>query len=145
MIGLIQRVSHASVTIEGTVAGDIQEGLLALVGIEKTDTEQIADRLLERMLSYRVFGDQDGRMNLSLNDLGAGLLLVPQFTLVADTRKGNRPGFSNGAPPEQGKVLFEYLSNAAKQQHDNVATGVFGAAMQVELLNDGPVTFWLQV
>lgn len=145
MIGLIQRVSHASVTIEGTVAGDIQEGLLALVGIEKTDTEQIADRLLERMLSYRVFGDQDGKMNLSLNDLGAGLLLVPQFTLVADTRKGNRPGFSNGAPQEQGKVLFEYLSNAAKQQHDNVATGVFGADMQVELLNDGPVTFWLQV
>ena len=145
MIGLIQRVSHASVTIEGTVAGDIQEGLLALIGIEKADTEQIADRLLERMLSYRVFGDQDGKMNLSLNDLGAGLLLVPQFTLVADTRKGNRPGFSNGAPPEQGKVLFEYLSNAARQQHENVASGIFGADMQVELLNDGPVTFWLQV
>lgn len=145
MIGLIQRVSHASVTIEGVVTGDIQEGLLALVGIEKTDTEKIADRLLERMLSYRVFGDQDGRMNLSLNDLDAGLLLVPQFTLVADTRKGNRPGFSNGAPPEQGKALFEYLSNTARQQHRNVASGVFGADMQVELLNDGPVTFWLQV
>ena len=145
MIGLIQRVSHASVTIDGVSAAGINEGLLALIGVEKNDTRQIADRLLERMLSYRVFSDQDGKMNLSLNDLGAGLLLVPQFTLVADTRKGNRPGFSNGAPAEQGRVLFEHLSTMAKQQHDNVACGVFGADMQVELLNDGPVTFWLQV
>jgi D-tyrosyl-tRNA(Tyr) deacylase len=145
MIGLIQRVSRASVSIDGAVAGDIQQGLLALIGVEKADTQKIADRLLERMLSYRVFSDDDGKMNLSLNDIGAGLLLVPQFTLVADTRKGNRPGFSNGAPPAQGKALFEYLQDTARQQHHNVASGVFGADMQVELVNDGPVTFWLQV
>lgn len=145
MIGLIQRVNHASVTIKGVIVGDIQQGLLALIGIEKKDTQQIADRLLKRILNYRVFCDEQGKMNQSLSDLNADLLLVPQFTLVANTQKGNRPGFSNGASPEQGKVLFEYLFNIAEQQHKHVASGVFGANMQVTLLNDGPVTFWLQV
>lgn len=145
MIGLIQRVSRALVMIDGVTVGKIDQGLLALIGVEKKDTEQMADRLLERMLNYRVFGDADGKMNLSLKDLDAGLLLVPQFTLVADTQKGNRPGFSNGAPPALGETLFEHVLLNARQQHNNVASGVFGADMQVELLNDGPVTFWLQV
>jgi D-tyrosyl-tRNA(Tyr) deacylase len=145
MIGLIQRVSHASVTIDGDMTGSIEQGLLALIGVEKSDTEQSAERLLERMLSYRVFGDADGKMNLSLKDINAGLLLVPQFTLVADTQKGNRAGFSNGAPPALGRALFEHMHNKARQLHHDVASGVFGADMQVELLNDGPVTFWLQV
>ena len=145
MIGLIQRVTHASVQIEGELAGSIDQGLLALIGVERQDDERAASRLLERILNYRVFADAEGRMNLSLRDIGAGLLLVPQFTLVADTRKGNRPGFSNGASPQQGKTLFHYLLEEARQQHDSVASGVFGADMQVELLNDGPVTFWLQV
>ena len=145
MIGLIQRVSHASVSIDGVVAGSVEQGVLALIGIEKDDTQQVAERLLERMLNYRLFSDQDGKMNLSLRDIQAGLLLVPQFTLVADTRKGNRPGFSNGATPQLGKQLYEYLLARAEQQYDIVHSGVFGADMQVELLNDGPVTFWLQV
>ena len=145
MIGLIQRVTHASVHIEGELAGSIDQGLLALIGVERQDDERTASRLLERILNYRVFADPEGRMNLSLRDISAGLLLVPQFTLVADTRKGNRPGFSNGASPEQGKTLFHYLLDEARQQHVSVASGVFGADMQVELLNDGPVTFWLQV
>ena len=145
MIGLIQRVSHASVSIDGVVAGSVEQGVLALIGIEKDDTQQVAERLLERMLNYRLFSDQDGKMNLSLRDIQAGLLLVPQFTLVADTRKGNRPGFSNGATPQLGKQLYEYLFARAEQQHNIVHSGVFGADMQVELLNDGPVTFWLQV
>ena len=145
MIGLIQRVNHASVTIDGEMTGSIEQGLLALIGVEKSDTEQSAERLLERLLSYRVFGDADGKMNLSLKDINAGLLLVPQFTLVADTQKGNRPGFSNGASPALGRALFEHMHNQARQLHHDVASGVFGADMQVELLNDGPVTFWLQV
>ena len=145
MIGLIQRVNHASVTIDGEMTGSIEQGLLALIGVEKSDTEQSAERLLERLLSYRVFGDADGKMNLSLKDINAGLLLVPQFTLVADTQKGNRPGFSNGASPVLGRALFEHMHNQARQLHHDVASGVFGADMQVELLNDGPVTFWLQV
>ena len=145
MIGLIQRVSHASVTIDRSIAGSIEQGLLVLIGVEKNDTQKKADRLLERLLSYRVFADSDGKMNLSLKDIDAGLLLVPQFTLVADTQKGNRPGFSNGATPALGKTLFEHMLDQARQKHSNVASGVFGADMKVELLNDGPVTFWLQV
>lgn len=145
MIGLIQRVSRASVTIDRETVGGIEQGLLALIGVEKHDSEKKADRLLERLLSYRVFADSDGKMNLSLKDINAGLLLVPQFTLVADTQKGNRPGFSNGASPTLGKNLFEHMLKQARQQHGDVASGVFGADMKVELLNDGPVTFWLQV
>ncbi len=145
MIGLIQRVTRASVHIDGKSVGAINSGLLALIGVEREDTEAKADRLLQRIQAYRVFVDESGRMNLSLNDMGGGLLLVSQFTLVADTKKGNRPGFSNGASPELGKQLFDYLVQQAKASHNDVASGVFAADMQIELVNDGPVTFWLQV
>jgi len=144
VIALIQRVSHASVAVEGTVIGEIGTGLLALVGVERQDAEQQADKLLKKMLAYRVFADEAGRMNLSVSDIHGGLLLVPQFTLVADTKKGNRPGFSNGATPEMGQRLFHYLLGQAQQRHGDVASGKFGADMQVTLTNNGPVTFWLQ-
>ena len=145
MIGLLQRVSHADVVVEGETVGAIGRGLLVLVGVEKGDDEATAARLLERLLVYRVFPDQDGKMNLSLRDIGGGLLLVPQFTLPADTRKGTRPSFSSAAPPELGKQLFHHFVALARAQHSEVATGVFGADMKVSLTNDGPVTFWLQV
>lgn len=145
MIGLLQRVSHAEVVVEGETVGAIGRGLLVLVGVEKGDDEATAARLLERLLGYRVFPDQDGKMNLSLRDIGGGLLLVPQFTLPADTRKGTRPSFSSAAPPELGKQLFDHFVTLARVQHSEVATGVFGADMKVSLTNDGPVTFWLQV
>jgi D-aminoacyl-tRNA deacylase len=145
MIGLLQRVSEASVTVEGEVIASIGQGLLVLVGVERGDTETQADRLLERLLGYRVFADAEGKMNLSLRDIGGGFLLVPQFTLPADTRKGTRPGFSSGATPEEGERLFNYLLQQARAGYAEVATGRFGADMQVALINDGPVTFWLQV
>ncbi|ADE12006.1 D-aminoacyl-tRNA deacylase [Sideroxydans lithotrophicus] len=145
MIGLIQRVSEASVAVDGNIVGQIGRGLLVLVGVEKNDDEATAKRLLERILTYRVFPDAEGKMNLSLVDIGGELLLVPQFTLAADTHKGTRPSFSSAAPPEQGKALFEHFVNEARQSHPAVATGVFGADMKVGLINDGPVTFWLQV
>jgi len=144
VIGLIQRVSQARVRVGGEVVGEIGRGLLALVGVAKEDTEARADRLLERLLGYRVFPDAEGRMNLGLRDVAGGLLLVSQFTLVADTRKGMRPSFSSGAPPEQGRRLFEHLVRRARDAHPHVATGVYAADMQVELINDGPVTFWLE-
>ena len=144
MIGLLQRVSHASVTVEGELVGSIGAGLLVLVGVQQEDTEAKADRLLQRLLGYRVFADADGRMNLSLADTAGGLLLVPQFTLAADTRKGARPSFSSAAPPDLGKRLFDYLLERARARHGAVAAGQFGADMQVERLNDGPVTFWLE-
>ena len=144
MIGLIQRVSSASVQIGGDVTAEIGAGVLALIGIEKADHEKQADRLLQRILTYRIFPDEQGRMNISLNNISGGLLLIPQFTLIADTRSGNRPGFSRGASPEQGKYLFNYLLEQAKTIHPCVCAGVFGADMQVELINNGPVTFWLQ-
>jgi D-tyrosyl-tRNA(Tyr) deacylase len=125
--------------------GAIGRGLLALLGVEAGDTATEADRLLQRVLDYRVFADAAGRMNLSLRDTGGGLLLVPQFTLAADTRKGLRPGFSTAAPPESGRALFEHVVARARQAHAPVAQGEFGADMQVTLTNDGPVTFWLQV
>lgn len=145
MIGLIQRVSEASVKVEGRITGQIARGLLVLLGVERHDDEAIANRLLERILSYRVFPDDSGKMNLSLADIGGGLLLVPQFTLAADTKKGTRPSFSSAASPEHGMAMFDYLVNAAREKHDTVETGVFGADMKVSLVNDGPVTFWLQV
>ncbi|BAO43340.1 D-aminoacyl-tRNA deacylase [Thiolapillus brandeum] len=144
MIGLLQRVSEARVSVDDEVIGEIRTGLLVLVGVQKGDTELRADRLLQRLLGYRVFPDQDGRMNRSLTDVNGGLLLVPQFTLPADTRKGTRPGFSTAAPPEEGFRLFHYLLQQARQQHASVASGRFGADMQVALINDGPVTFWLE-
>lgn len=145
MIGLLQRVTRAEVRVDTRIAGSIDAGLLVLVAVERGDTEQQADRLLERLLTYRVFGDAEGRMNRSLQDTGGGLLLVSQFTLAADTRKGTRPGFSPAAEPQEGKRLFEYLVAQARARHRIVATGEFGAHMQVTLINDGPVTFWLQV
>ncbi|HWA13430.1 MAG TPA: D-aminoacyl-tRNA deacylase [Burkholderiales bacterium] len=145
MIGLLQRVSRAEVAVAGREVGRIGPGLLVLVCAERGDGEAGADRLLERLLDYRVFSDDEGRMNLSLRDVGGGLLLVPQFTLAADTRKGSRPSFTPAAPPEQGRRLFDYLLRRAREQHATVASGEFGAHMQVCLVNDGPVTFWLQV
>jgi D-aminoacyl-tRNA deacylase len=145
MIGLIQRVSEASVKVDGEVVGRIGRGLLVLLGVEKQDDEVSAQRLLERILGYRVFPDAQGRMNLSLADIGGELLIVPQFTLVADTKKGTRPSFSSGASPQQGAQLFEHFVRQARQRHAGVETGVFGADMKVSLVNDGPVTFWLQV
>ena len=145
MIGLIQRVSEASVRVEGRIVGQVGRGLLVLTGVEKHDDEASAQRLLERVLGYRIFPDESGKMNLSLTDIEGGLLLVPQFTLAADTRKGTRPSFSSAAPPEQGAGLFEYFVAAAREHHPVVETGVFGVDMKVSLVNDGPVTFWLQV
>ncbi len=145
MIGLLQRVSEASVTVQGRKVGEIGRGLLVLVGVERGDSEAEAGRLLERLIGYRVFPDDAGRMNRSLVDVGGELLLVPQFTLAADTKKGTRAGFSAAAAPEDGQRLFEALVARARQRVDRVARGEFGADMQVALVNDGPVTFWLQV
>jgi D-aminoacyl-tRNA deacylase len=144
MIGLIQRVTYAEVHVAGKSVGRIERGLLAFVGVERDDDEAIGARLLERMLGYRVFPDQDDKMNLSLADIGGGLLLVSQFTLAADTRKGTRAGFSTAAAPERARQLFDHLVTLARARHANVATGEFGANMQVSLNNDGPVTFWLK-
>jgi D-tyrosyl-tRNA(Tyr) deacylase len=145
MIGLLQRVTGARVEVAGEIIGEIGPGLLVLVGVERGDTESQADRLLERLLGYRVFADEDGKMNLSLRDTQGGLLLVPQFTLAADTHKGARPSFSSAAAPADGKTLFDYMLAKARTAHAEVASGQFGADMQVSLTNDGPVTFWLQV
>jgi D-aminoacyl-tRNA deacylase len=144
MIGLIQRVTSAEVRIQGEVAGAISRGLLALVAVRREDTEASAVRLLERMLDYRVFPDADGRMSLSTREVGGGLLLVPQFTLAADTKKGTRAGFSGAAEPAMARRLFEYLVGQARSSYAPVSAGVFGANMQVSLINDGPVTFWLE-
>lgn len=145
MIALIQRVEHASVVVNSNTIGEIGQGILALVGVEKNDDEVKARRLLERCLNYRIFSDNEGKMNLSLRDTEGGLLLVPQFTLAADTDKGNRPSFSSAATPQQGQQLFDYFVEQAQQAYSKVETGQFGADMKVSLLNDGPVTFWLQV
>lgn len=145
MIGLLQRVTRAAVRVNGETVGAIGAGLLVLVGVERGDGAAQAERLLDRLLGYRVFGDAQGRMNLALTDVGGGLLLVPQFTLPADTRKGLRPSFTPAAAPEEGRRLFDLLAARARARHAPVATGVFGAHMEVELVNDGPVTFWLQV
>ncbi len=144
MIGLIQRVTEAAVRVDGRLIGAIAPGLLVLVGVRRGDDEGAADRLLERLLGYRVFPDARGRMNLSLRDTGGGLLLVPQFTLAADTHKGTRAGFSAAAAPNEAQRLFTYLADRAGAAHAPVATGLFGADMQVSLVNDGPVTFWLE-
>jgi len=146
LIALLQRVTRAWVEVKGQRIGETGPGLLVLLGVERGDAEARADRLLERVLGYRLFADGDGRMNLSLSDTGGGLLLVPQFTLAADTCKGRRPSFTTAAPPAEGQRLFEYFLAGAQQQHTGVVgSGRFGADMQVGLINDGPVTFWLQV
>ncbi|HSD36936.1 MAG TPA: D-aminoacyl-tRNA deacylase [Rhodocyclaceae bacterium] len=145
MIALIQRVSEAAVRVDGEVLGAIGEGLLALVAVQPDDTQKEATRLLEKMLNYRVFADEAGRMNRSLRDTGGGLLLVSQFTLAADTTKGTRASFTSAATPEMAAAHFDYLVSTAKQAHNDVASGRFGADMKVSLINDGPVTFWLEV
>ncbi len=145
MIALLQRVTEAWVEAGGERIAGIGTGLLVLVGVERGDSAAQADRLLERVLGYRVFGDASGKMNLGLNDTGGGLLLVPQFTLAADTSSGRRPGFSQAASPQQGEEWFDYLVARARDRHPVVEAGRFGADMQVGLVNDGPVTFWLQV
>jgi D-tyrosyl-tRNA(Tyr) deacylase len=144
MKGLLQRVRGARVDVGGATVGAIDQGLLVLVGIEPQDTRASADKLLHKLLNYRVFSDADGKMNLSLTDVGGGLLLVSQFTLAADTRSGMRPSFSKAAPPALGAELFDYLLEKAKTSHRTVASGQFGADMQVHLINDGPVTFLLE-
>jgi D-tyrosyl-tRNA(Tyr) deacylase len=150
MIALLQRVSRASVRVDEnssgpTLTGTIGRGILALVAVEKGDTEAQADRLLQRVLAYRIFEDGEGRMNLNLRQSGGELLLVSQFTLAADTNKGNRPSFSHAAEPKEGRRLFDYLLDAARRELGDVPSGRFGAYMQVELINDGPVTFSLRV
>lgn len=144
MIVLIQRVTAASVVIDADIIASINTGLLAFIGIEKKDTEAQINRMAEKMLLYRVFTDKQGKMNLSLKDIGGGILLISQFTLLADTRKGLRPSFSAAAPPAQGALLFGKLVEVVRAKHAPVGCGVFGADMQVSLINDGPVTFWLQ-
>lgn len=144
MIGLLQRVSSARVEVGGSRVGEIRAGLLVLVGVQRGDSEARAERLLERLLGYRVFPDAAGRMSLSLRDTGGGLLLVPQFTLAADTRKGTRASFTLAAPPAEGQRLFDHLVARARDAHTPVGVGVFGADMRVSLTNEGPVTFWLE-
>ena len=149
MIALLQRVSKASVRVDEsssspTLTSAIGRGILAFVAVEKGDTEAQAERLLQRVLAYRIFEDAEGRMNLNLRQSGGELLLVSQFTLAADTNKGNRPSFSHAAAPEEGRRLFDYLLDAARRELGNVPSGRFGAHMQVELINDGPVTIILQ-
>lgn len=146
MKGLIQRVTYASVTVNGSTVGKIDNGILLLLGVEKDDTPEKAGKLLEKVLKYRIFPDDGGKMNLSLTDTGGGLLIISQFTLVADTCKGLRPSFSSGASPALGEALYEEFVGKAKAMHQGqVATGQFGADMKVSLLNDGPVTFMLEV
>lgn len=145
MIALLQRVRHASVTVEGAVIGAIDAGLLVFICAEKGDTNREADALLAKLLAYRVFGDDAGKMNRSVVDVAGGVLLVPQFTLAADTRSGTRPSFTPAAAPADARRLFDHVVAQARARHPIVATGQFGADMQVALTNDGPVTFWLQL
>jgi len=144
VIALIQRVSEARVTVEERVTGSIGRGVLALIGVQRGDEAPQIERLLERVLGYRIFEDDAGRMNLSLADIKGGLLLVSQFTLAADTQKGMRAGFSTAAAPDVARARFDALVELARRRHGDVATGEFGAHMKVSLVNDGPVTFWLQ-
>ena len=145
MIGLLQRVLSASVSVDGQRIAEIGAGLMVLVGVEKNDTQQSAERMVERLLGYRVFSDDEDKMNLNVLDVSGEVLLVPQFTLAADTKKGMRPSFSSAAPPQQGSDLFDAVVDIMSRQTPGVQTGRFGADMAVELINDGPVTFWLQV
>ena len=145
MIGLLQRVTQANVVVDGAVIGAIDAGLMVLVCAERGDSEREADALLSKLLAYRVFSDDAGKMNRSVADIHGALLLVPQFTLAADTQSGTRPSFSPAAPPDEGRRLFDYFVQQARTRHAVVQTGQFGADMKVSLTNDGPVTFWLQV
>ncbi len=144
MIALLQRVSAARVQVKGETVGEIDRGILAFIGVERGDGAVQADRLAQRILNYRMFADADDKMNLSVRDCGGGLLLISQFTLAADTAKGNRPSFTPAAAPDEGRRWFDYLLQQTSAQHAPVASGRFGADMQVSLINDGPVTFWLR-
>lgn len=145
MIGLIQRVSQARVEVSEQVIGQIDHGIVLLLGVERTDDEKSAEKLANKVLNYRIFADEQGKMNLNLRQVGGQLLVVSQFTLVADTQKGNRPGFSSGATPEQGEALYNHFVEYCRAQEIHCQTGQFGADMQVTLTNDGPVTFQLKV
>jgi D-tyrosyl-tRNA(Tyr) deacylase len=145
MISIIQRVTQAEVTVNGLSIGKIGRGILALVAVERGDAETQAERLVERILNYRIFPDAEDKMNLSITDIGGELLLVSQFTLAADTRKGNRPSFTPAAAPDEGQRLFDYFVTTLRNKYPRIATGQFGADMQVALVNDGPVTFTLHV
>jgi D-tyrosyl-tRNA(Tyr) deacylase len=142
---LLQRVSQARVTVDATCVGEIAQGLLVLMGLDRDDNRATADRMVEKLLAYRVFADSDGRMNSSVVDVGGGVLLVSQFTLSADTRKGLRPSFSAAMPPAEAELLYDYMLSRLRERHACVAAGVFGADMQVSLVNDGPVTFLLEL
>ena len=144
MLGLIQRVKRAAVEVDGKTVGAIEQGILLLLGVEKADTEASADKLLDKVLAYRIFSDQDNKMNCNVQQINGGVLVVSQFTLAADTRKGLRPSFSSAAPPAQAEQLYDYFVARLRERHPQVATGIFAADMQVSLLNDGPVTFMLQ-
>lgn len=145
MLGLLQRVKQASVAVDGKVSGEIQQGILLLLGIQKNDTEETADKLIEKILAYRIFSDENNKMNCSVQQIEGGILVVSQFTLAADTKKGLRPSFSSAAPPAQAEVLYDYFVTRMRNKHAQVATGIFAADMQVSLINDGPVTFMLEM
>lgn len=145
MLGLIQRVKHASVTVNNEMVGDIQQGILLLLGIQKTDTEETASKLIDKLLTYRIFADAENKMNCNVQQINGGILVVSQFTLAADTKKGTRPSFSSAAPPAQAQALYDYFVAQLRSKHDKVATGIFAADMQVSLVNDGPVTFMLEM
>lgn len=145
MIALLQRVTEAAVHVNGQEVAAINKGIMALVAVQRGDTSIQADRLLERVLAYRIFPDDEGKMNLDVRQAGGSLLLVPQFTLAANTNQGNRPGFASAAAPEEGKRLFDYIVNRSNEIHGPTGAGIFGADMKVSLVNDGPVTFWIEV
>jgi D-tyrosyl-tRNA(Tyr) deacylase len=145
MLGLLQRVSQASVTVDGTVVGAINQGILLLLGIQKDDSQATADKLIDKLLAYRIFADAENKMNCNVQQIGGGILVVSQFTLAADTNKGLRPSFSSAAPPAQAQALYDYFVEQLKVKHSEVATGIFAADMKVALTNDGPVTFMLEM
>jgi D-tyrosyl-tRNA(Tyr) deacylase len=145
MLGLLQRVKQASVAVDGKVSGEIQQGILLLLGIQKSDTEDTADKLIDKILAYRIFSDENNKMNCNVQQIEGGVLVVSQFTLAADTKKGLRPSFSSAAPPAQAEALYDYFVTQMRNKHAHVATGIFAADMQVSLINDGPVTFMLEM
>ncbi len=145
MLALIQRVKHASVTVNNEIVGEIQQGILLLLGVQKADTEETANKLIDKLLTYRIFSDADNKMNCNVQQVNGGILVVSQFTLAADTKKGTRPSFSSAAPPAQAQALYDFFVAQLRSKHDKVATGIFAADMQVGLLNDGPVTFMLEM
>lgn len=145
MLGLIQRVKKASVTVDNEIVGEIQQGILLLLGIQKNDTEDTADKLIDKILAYRIFSDENNKMNCNVQQIAGGVLVVSQFTLAADTKKGLRPSFSSAAPPAQAEALYDYFVTQMRSKHPQVATGIFAADMQVSLVNDGPVTFMLEM